>query len=365
MKNKSILLLALFVPIILSAQQSQEEPSFELRVDPKIELASIVLNYAYWDYYGKFRTPDYTYYNNMKAHFDRYQDHSTIQWFDSVSTNWNLGDPVYVVLWYDSLPMKQTVPFPLHPTSQIDTIMVREYISRLNDFAEDSDFEGYWEGNKPWHDSVIQKLSETADYAAYMKILEDFYGDRKEQYTFLLAPLFNGVSFGPQVPDGDHTTAYFISGFDAMDNGTPYFNPAYLRMLIFHEFGHSFVNPVCEKYRQQLYEYESLSQYLNSPFLSNYASWFAFCHEHIVRASESILLEKAGFHEEAKKNYDRNLELGFALLPFFTEKLQYYDVHREEYPNFEAFFPELLTVFSETEPVETEEPNQYEFRKKQ
>lgn len=42
-----------------------------------------------------------------------------------------------------------------------------------------------------------------------------------------------------------------------------------------------------------------------------------------------------------------------------------FDANRDKYANFEALFPELLTVFSETEPVETEEPNQYIFRKKQ
>ena len=201
MHCKTFLILILILPLYLAAHQPAPEPSFELRVDTKVELASVLLNYAYWDYYGKFRTPGYAYYNNMKAHFDPYRDHPSIQWFDSVSTNWNLGDPIYVVLWYDSLPMKQTIPFPLHATSQIDTITVQEYIARLNQFALDAGFEAYWEDNKPWHDSVINQLSTSADYPAYMKLLEDFYGDHKEQYTFLLAPLFNGVSFGPQVPN--------------------------------------------------------------------------------------------------------------------------------------------------------------------
>lgn len=356
MKLKVFCILIILVPHLLLAQQSQKEPNFELKVDPKIELLTILMNYSYWDYFGKFKTTEYKYYNNMKAHFDKFSKHPSIEWYNEASQNWNFDDPASVILWYDSLPLKQVVPFPLHSTSQIDTIVVKEFIEKLNQFAEDTDFKSFWKKNNPWHDSIIQDLKHSENYTNYLGQMESFYGEKKDKYVFILSPLFNGISFGPQVKNKEHTTAYFITGFDGMENGIPYFNNDDLKMLIFHEYGHSFVNPVCEENRAELYKYEHLSEYFNSPFLSNYASWFAFCHEHIVRTCESILLKKAGYKKYAQENSKRNLRLGFTLLPLLKEKMEYYDSNRDKYESFKEFFPELLIVFAETEPIKAEQP---------
>ena len=87
-----------------------------------------------------------------------------------------------------------------------------------------------------------------------------------------------------------------------------------------------------------------------------YTGWFAFCHEHLVRACESILLKKAGYKKYAQENSKRNLRLGFTLLPLLKEKMEYYDSNRDKYESFKEFFPELLIVFAETEPIKAEQP---------
>ena len=318
-----LILLMLLNVVILKADQKETllkkitekeiKIDFEIKIDPKIELVTTLLNYSYWDLYEKFKTKEFKYYNNLKKHFDKYKDHTTIKWFDKASRNWNLGDPVYAVLWYDKIPLKQKVPFPLIATSQINTTMVKVFIEKLNQFAKDTAFNKFWKENKVIYNNMINKIIDALPYRNYIKKFEDFYGEKKDKYTFILAPLFNGLSLGPLVKNKEFITAYFISGFDSMKNGTPYFKIDYLKMLIFHEFGHSFVNPVCEEYRIELYKYENMSKYLKHPFLSNYAGWFAFCHEHIVRAGENILFEKAGFKKAAERNYKKNLRLGFIL----------------------------------------------------
>jgi len=356
MKIKTCFFLLILIPNLLLGQKNQKEPKFEIKIEPKMELLSILLNYSYWDYFGKFKSTEYEYYNNMKAHFDKYKEHPTVKWYDNVSKNWNADDPATIILWYGGIPLKQKVPFPLHATSKIDTVMVKVFVEKLNQFAEDTDFMQFWEANKGIYEKMLNRIKPLLPYEDYIKILEDFYGDSEKQFVFILAPVFNGYSFGPQVKNKENTTAYFISGFTEMKTGTPYFTLDYLKMLIFHEFGHSFVNPVCQEYRTELYKYEYFSEYIKSRFLSNYASWFAYCHEHIVRAGESILLEKAGFKKAAEENYKKNIRLGFTLLPFFKEKLEYYDSNKEKYATFKDFFPELLKVFTETGPVKSEKP---------
>lgn len=352
---KNAILIALTLAFFVTSH-AQNKPKFEVKINPEMELLSIVLNYSYWDYFGKFKTTEYEYYNNMKAHFDKYKNHSTIQWFDDISKNWNADDPSTVIQWYEGIPLKQKVPFPLHASSQIDTVTVKIFIEKLNLFAEETKFWQFWEDNKNVYKKMQNKIDHLLPYDTYIKKLEQFYGEYDKQFVFILAPLFNGYGFGPQVINNRQKTAYFITGFSKMDKGKPYFSDDDLRMLIFHEFGHSFVNPICEEYRTELYKYEYLSEYIKSSFLSNYTGWFAFCHEHIVRAGEGILLEKAGFKKEAEENYKKNMRLGFTLLPFFKEKLEYYDSHRNKYTSFKDYFPEMLKVFEEVEQVKSKRP---------
>lgn len=363
---RRILLLIVVVLFCLSCKQNKDKTKieqqvkhlvqsmkFEISIEPKMELLTIVLNYAKWPYCGNFRDTSYAYYKDMCKHFDKYNEHETIKWFKTASENWNLDDPYTAMLWFSGSPLKQTLSFPLHPTCQIDTSDMLEFVARLNQFADDADFQGYWTSSEKVRQAMINEIKKSLPYEQYTKLLEDFYGEVKSKFRFILAPLMNGASFGPQTKTKDETVCYFISGFTEMNNGKPSYSVSELRELIFHEFGHSFVNPICEEYREELFEHEHLFEYMREDMSSiAYPDWFPTCHEHIVRAGEGLLMKKAGFIKEAEENYKTNLTLGFKMLPFLKEKMEYYDENREKYKSFKEFFPEILKVIGNIDPLE-------------
>jgi hypothetical protein len=215
----------------------------------------------------------------------------------------------------------------------------------------------FWETNQPRYQRYEQQIQGLIPYEEHIRLMVDFYGEEKAQFRMIPAPLFSRVSFGPQLKTDEGMISHFITAFNSAENGQPAFSADLLRELIFHEFGHSFVNPVCETYRTEIFAHEHLFAYLKADMSAiAYPDWFPTVHEHIVRAGESLLLEQAGYLEEARQNEISNLRLGFALLPLIREKLACYAQNRDRYPSFRSFFPELLKLFAEVEAVECQKP---------
>jgi hypothetical protein len=262
------------------------------------------------------------------------------------------------MLWVSNPPnMKQIHPYPLHPTCQLDTTEFQTLIRKLNEYAEDSKFIDFWNENLDFYVKIEKNISDLVPYNEYIKLISDFYGETKNMFVIIPAPLFKRVSFGPQLTTEKGKVPYFITALTTFKDGIPTFKKETLTWLIFHEFGHSFVNPICEKYRTQIFNHVDFFEYVKKDMSAiAYPDWFPTFHEHIVRTCEGMLLEKAGYTYEAEENYKENLRKGFYLLPFFKEKMEYYDQNRDQYESFEHFFPELLKVFNEVEPYKTTRP---------
>ncbi len=352
MKTKITILFIICIQSFYVTSQELNK-NFEIEIDPRIELLSIFLSYTDWPYFGKFEDSTYQYYQKVQAHFDKYKDHPNLAWFEKASENWNLDDLPTLILWVSNPPeMEQVHPYPLHPSCQLDTIEFQTLIMKLNEYAKDTKFIDFWNENQGFYSQCEKVIKEQLPYMMYVQLMMDFYGEHKGQFKFIPAPMFKWFSCGPQLITSEGRMPHFISTFSKYENGIPYFTDERLRELIFHEFGHSFVNPVCEKNRTEIFNHEDFYEYMKNDMSSiAYTYWFSAFHEHIVRTCEGMLLEKAGYTYEAEENYKENLRKGFYLLPFFKEKMEYYDQHREQFETFEEFFPELLKVFDEVEPV--------------
>lgn len=359
---KTILPLCLALCLIFAAAcnttDQTNSSAFEIKVDPRIELLSILLNYSDWPYFGKFDDTTYGYYRDVREHFDSFKDHPAVAWFNQASENWNLDDPATVMLWLSPPPdMKLVNPFPLHPTSKMDTSDVKALAEMLNRFAKDTDFESFWQSHQSFYHDYVNTIKDVVPFDSLINIMTAFYNEDKSHFVYIVAPLFNRVSFGPQLVTDEGVIPHFISGPHSIVDGRPTASAKTMRMLIFHEFGHSFVNPVCESYRQQIMANSNFFGYMKDDMSAiAYPDWFPTFHEHVVRAGESILLERAGYITEARENYKRNFRLGFALLPFITQKLEYYGDHHDQYPSFRDYFPELLKIFDEIKPVPARVP---------
>lgn len=342
-----------------------QDLGFDIKVDPRIELLAIIQSFTDWPRVGAFTTLSFGYYEDVKTYFEPYRDHPSVQWFNkNLQGGWSYDAPPTAMLHLSSPPeVKIVLPFTKSLIQRGDgRENLDKMIHLMNQFIKDSNFMEFWERQQPFYEEFVKRVKELLPFDKYANLMMDFYGERKANFVFIPVPLFHGGGYGAQIETEKGKVSYYLGGPQKVENKFPVYDIKRIKALVFHEFGHSFVNPVVYDNAGELNRYKSFFQYMKKEMERQaYGNWITACHEHLVRTGESFLLELAGFPEEAKRNYKNNLERGFSLLPFFREKMEFYLKNRDKYPSFRDFFPEIIKVFEEVMPVCSEKPDQMGF----
>jgi hypothetical protein len=182
-------------------------------------------------------------------------------------------------------------------------------------------------------------------------ILEAYFGSGKHSYNVILMPLAVELGFGTRVEQTKGAWAiYHMMGRSSVKNGAPVFGRGgifALRTIVWHEFGHSFVNPLTEAHRAEVMKYESLFAPIAAAMQRQAYSWEPAVNEHIIRAITSRLATKVVGEEVGASELQADKRNGFMYIEPLAERLKEYESHRDRYPTFASFYPRLLDVFRE------------------
>ena len=114
---------------------------------------------------------------------------------------------------------------------------------------------------------------------------------RHRDYNLVLSPLFQHGGIGPRVRHPDNRLSIFsVIGPVGSVEGIPVYGTRdELLELIWHEFGHSFVNPVTERHRPDIGKYASLLDPILDKMAKagGYGAWEICLNEHLIRAITS------------------------------------------------------------------------------
>lgn len=181
----------------------------------------------------------------------------------------------------------------------------------------------------------------------YTVKLAGYYGTKKQSYNTLLGPLMAKVSFGPGVQwDRNTYDTYNIVCALEPRNAIPSFGSVErLREKIWHEFGHSYVNPLVEDNWDRLSGYASL---MNSVSYAggNYGSdWKTCVCEHLVRAVTTRLAYREYGQQAGDAELKMHKDFGFAYIGEVCERLEEYESHRSKYKTLAEFYPRIVELF--------------------
>jgi len=176
--------------------------------------------------------------------------------------------------------------------------------------------------------------------------LENYYGDKQNKYSIILGQLQLG-SYGPRVlSENGMYDVYSVIGpgnYIASEGRYSFGGSA---DLLYHEFGHSFVNPLGEKYSDDIEKYSHLYEdHKKDMERMHYSRWEIVVNEYIVRAVEARLLLKKSSDITYKNSLKREESRGFVLIGDICEKLAHYENNGTEYKSFEDYYPELIKAF--------------------
>ena len=278
-----------------AALPAQGNKQLSIRVDEKAEL---LLTVQYLSDYFLISEAELDYKKELEVAFSAYREHPAVELFKSMSQSYFAFDkPIEFICHYSFPELEVAVPFEenhLIYWKYRDTLGL--FIHELKDFYERSSFHSFFEGQKPFYDSVVADVRTKLSNTDYIRLFEAYYRSSQASYNVIISPLLHSGGFGPRLkrPDGSNDLFAFI-GPSADSGAFPQFNTQYLAFdLILHEFSHSFCNPVINTYYEQLEQFECLYDPIAEAMeKQGYGNWKTCLYEHLVRASVVRLVHRA------------------------------------------------------------------------
>ncbi len=130
--------------------------------------------------------------------------------------------------------------------------------------------------------------------------------------------------------------------------------PDVYREILVHEFNHSFINHLIDHPQAEFVQameapglgVKNLSETVMT--MQAYSDWMSIINESIVRAAVVCYLIDNGTVAEDIRNAIRSeIQQGFVWMPELVQKLKEYKAHRDKYPTFEDFYPQIIRFFTD------------------
>lgn len=347
---------AVLIAAVMAGRCAREETGREVKVqaDPRIELlAAVQVLGDYGKKTGLVTRFDLAYKREVKEYFAPFKDHAAVRKMEHLAQGgFSYDAPPAMMLYLGKPPkLKQETGFPRYLVERArGQHNLEEFRDYLRDFSEQSRFMDFFASHRAFYEQLTREAAGLVQGRDYIQTLENYFGVRQHSYTIILAPLFHPGGFAHlRERKGGQRDVFNICGPQAALGDRPVFGDEEgFKFLAWHEFGHSFVNPVTAEYRTQVAAYDTLYQPLAGRMQAlAYGSWETCLNEHLVRAVTGRLLLAERGRPAVEQMLEMERNRGFLYIEPLFNQLEHYENQRVKYPEYRDFFPELVTVLEE------------------
>lgn len=347
MKINTFVFLTILMKILLFCQ------NVNVKVDPRIELITIVQIIGdYGTETGLLTEFDFGYKEDVLKYFGRFRNHDAVKTINKIwKKGFNFDVPHLVMIHYSNPPeLKKLADVPERALKRSGgREKLDNLIGQLKDFAVKSGFKTFYEKRADYFRGIEQSVKNKMENIDYVKTLEDYFQMRQKSYNIILALLSNPGGYGVSVKDKSGMLDIFnITGPNNVTDNIPEFGSVkYFRHLCWHEFGHSFVNPLTAKNIKLVKKYSNLYKPIKEKMKKQaYGNWESTVNEHIIRAVTTRLTYLYIGETEGDKQLEWEKERGFIYIESLCEKLKKYESAKTDYSSFAEFYPELIKGFN-------------------
>jgi len=180
--------------------------------------------------------------------------------------------------------------------------------------------------------------------------MDDFFGIEGSIDLKLVLGFINGqYNYGVGFTAGSTREIYAIIGVNMIDQeGHPVFRPKQVALTA-HEFCHSLVNPVVDKYMEQLQPAGEKLYEAHAPAMQRigYQKWQTLMYESAVRACVASFVRNSFPPKYLQYYLDDESAYGFIWTKDLGEVLLRFESKRDKYPTFDSFFTEFVNFFND------------------
>jgi hypothetical protein len=323
------------------------EDSLTVRVDPRIELLGVVQLLA-----GSTPTSTdlrFPYRDGVAERFSRFADSPAVAMFRRMAQQ-GFGFDAPVVALLNCSPSPGLVLGSGIPSEVLVRAGGRDsletWLRLLRHFVTESNFMAFMDSSRHYHEQLEHNVSALLEPDLVQR-LEEYYGMRQDGYEIILAPLMKG-GFGPRIeiaPSRWRLITVASPSAYAADT-LCFFTSAGLRTLVWHEFAHSFVNPLTEAHWRELGPLAGLLDSMAPRLPTWYRQWKPALDEQIVRAVTVRMTAKYRGEAAGAAALAREVGWGFVLVPTIADAIEAYERDRARWPDFESFFPRIIALLA-------------------
>lgn len=334
--------------LLVSLKSIGQKPELNITIDERIET---IYTIAFLDDYFLINNHDNLYKSKLNHTFKALKNHKAVALFDTLSKKhgFNFNNITDWVLQFGEFPELNKVREVVNPEPFDESkgdYLIRKFKKELISFNQDSLFQAYLIEVKALNNKVINQVKQSKSIQHLPAYLEEYYGSKLGSYHLILSPLVHSGGFNSKfIADGE-IEVYAIIGPNGEIEHIPYFEKEYLEMdMILHEFGHSFVNPLTDKFQKEIETIKA--KYYNETLREDgksqaYGDWKQLFNELVIRAITIRIANKNFGTEKAQELLNYEKSIGFSLVENIVEILEEYENSREKYSKFGAFYPILI-----------------------
>jgi hypothetical protein len=357
-KRFLFLILVLLIVIVFQDREFADtktgKTSWQIKMDPRVELMSLIFHLAGNPEYNQVHVPSYQ--KAVHDYFGKFKNHPVVRFarklrrtrgvsFDAV-----MNMAIHVT---DPFTLQEKVPFTSRPRdldNRWQIIEAREFLVLARDFVQQTRFKLFIDKYKKLYDTTVSRLQEVVQ-KGHLDWFDTFFSHRPHaSFTVVPGLLNNGCSYGVRVKltDGSEEL-YCILGVWMRDNdGLPFFNNSVLPTVV-HEFCHSYVNPLVDKHESPLKNaaqtiYPYVAQAMKE---QHYMNWKIMMAESLVRACTIRYVLAVSGQEAAKKQILQEINNKFLWIEELSLLLEEYETQRKKYPSLDSFFPRITAFFDQ------------------
>lgn len=369
--KKTLLILNILISLTAIGQDSKTDNEIisdnfpRPKVDERIELLSIVFRLAGNREYNNEIFKIYT--QDIHNYFDKFKEHPLISFASKLRIEKGVSyDAVMKMAFHIDQPPLFTPKVEFNddiPEPRWGKDNAMKFIELLQDFYKVTNFDKFYNEH-----NELYTIAEEKFLPVYQSLKIDwynqYYGIKPNGSFNVIICLGNGGNNygGKIVFEDNREDAFAIMGTWSIDStNKPFYNtPNYLPTLI-HEFNHSYVNPLIDKFSDQL---ENSSKIIFGPIENNmrrqaYSNWKTMICESIVRASVIRYMLKYDSYIAAKSQLISEIGNGFYWMQGLVDNLYDYEHNRTKYSTLESFMPQIIQFYDK---IAKESETMYEIK---
>jgi len=326
----------------------------QISIDPRMEILTTIQLLANYPVVNR----DLPYSRDILNYFESFSSQEAVVMTNSLLQNYGFSydAPVIFMLYLSELPKLEPkivyTDYLKGRSGEGDNL--EQYRKAIKQFAETSNFEAFWNSKIPFYNQILDLTIADMGEKDLVKVLEDYFNETQGSYNVVISPSFRG-GYGPKITDADGKDMIFAClGTTNMKDNIPYFDGMNLLLYVWHEFGHSFVNPAIDKYSDRVESLNKLFEPIKEDMAKiAYEDWKTCVYEHILRATNIRLYELHLGTQYSRLYLENELKQRFIYIEPLIDKLKKFESQRDKNNvTFSEFCPELLNVLDSLQKIE-------------